>query len=267
MKFSVRLLAPLALAAVAGVARAQFTDTFNTINPAWVTNRFSPAGFDAVVFDGDNRLRLTLDQTGSPANRSASFSSEFYNTQGRERPGGITGLWTLSTQLYFSSAFNTTTGLITSSDFWAHTGTTPGGGDYATFGFTNESPTDYLNPAAADRAFSLLVYTANTGYVHLAAPVGFQFDAWHVLSTTSTGAAFEFRIDGVLLLTAPTAAGNDLLSAMVQGYNYGGTGNYSTAFYWDNLVATAIPEPGTSALLAAVGVLGLAVWRRRRAVR
>lgn len=54
---------------------------------------------------------------------------------------------------------------------------------------------------------------------------------------------------------------------MIQGYNFGGTGNYSYSVNWDNVTATAtaIPEPATSALIAVIGVLGLVAWRRRRA--
>ena len=69
-------------------------------------------------------------------------------------------------------------------------------------------------------------------------------------------------IDGTLVLTSPTTAGNDLLSAMVQGYNFGDSASYSV--YWDNVTASVIPEPGTSALITALGTLGVALLRRRR---
>ena len=95
-------------------------------------------------------------------------------------------------------------------------------------------------------------------------PTGFAFDAWHTLSEISTGTTFEYLIDGTLYLTQPTTAGNDLLSAMVQGYNFDGTGNHSYSVDWDNVTASAIPEPATSAFIAAVGVLILAFWSRRR---
>lgn len=265
MQFKTSLLAVLTPFALPGAALAQFTDTFDTISPAWVTNRYAPAGFASVIFDGGSRLQLTIDQSGSTASRGGAFSDPFYNTQGRERDGNITGLWTLSAQVYVSSAFNTTTGPILGSYLWGHTGTTPAGGDYAILGFTNESPTDTLNPTPAlnDRAFRFTVFDGNIGpsgtSIDLGVPAGFTFDAWHTLSETSTGTAFEFRIDGLLVLTDATPAGDDLLSAMVQGYNYGQAGSYSVD--WDNV--TAIPEPATSAFIAAVGVLGFAFYRRR----
>jgi hypothetical protein len=266
MKLHCSLLATLAVVLFPAAALAQFTDTFDTINSAWVVNRYAPASFASVVFDGDNRLQLTIDQTGSTANRDVTFSDPFYNTQGEERPGNITGLWSLSAEIYVSSTFDTTTGALAKSDLWGHTGTTPAGGDYAILGFTNASPTDPLNPAAPDRAFTFEAFNVVTaGWIDIPVPTGFAFDAWHTLSEISTGTAFEYFIDGILYLTQPTTAGSDLLSAMVQGYNFDGTGNYSYSVDWDNVTASAIPEPATDALIAAVGALGLAFWRRRRA--
>ena len=256
MKLNANLLAALALAAFPCTALAQFADKFDTINPAWITNRYESAGFASAVFDGDSRLRLTIDQTGSTANRPDTASSPFYNTQGRQRVAGITGPWTLSAQVYVSSAFNTTTGPLARSDLWGHTGTTPGGGDYMIFGFTNESPTDTLNPTATDRAFRFRAFDGNTGYwFNLGVPAGFVFDAWHTLSATSTGSTFEFRIDGVLVLTNSTVAGDDLLDAMVQGYNFGQAGSYS--IYWDNVTASVPVIPIiTNSPLTAAGTVG-----------
>jgi hypothetical protein len=264
MKLTAILFAALAFTATPGAALAQFVDTFNTIDPAWVVNRYAPAGFASVIFDGDSRLQLTIDQSGSTANRDITFSSAFYNTQGLQRPGGITGEWTLSAQVYVSSDFDTVTGALVSSGLWGHTGTTPAGGDYAILGFTNASPTDTLNAAATDRSFRFVAFDGNTGnWFNLGVPTGFAFDAWHTLSETSTGTSFEYFIDGSLLLTNPTTAGNDLLSGMIQGYNFSQAASYSV--YWDNAAASAIPEPATTAIIGAVAALGLAVWRRRRA--
>ena len=260
------LLAVLALATFPGAAVAQFTDTFDTIDPAWVTNRYDPAGFASVFYGGDNRLLLTIDQTGSAANRLPIYSAPFYNTQGRQRDGGITGLWTLSAQVYVSSAFDTTTGALVKTDLWGHTGTTGAGGAYMILGFTNESLTaaNILDPTAADRAFRFQAFDVNTGnWIDLGVPTGFAFDTWHMLTGTSTGTSFEYRIDGTLVGTIATTAGDDLLSAMIQGYNFGQTDSYSV--YWDNVTASAVPEPATSALFAALAALGLVGWRRRRA--
>lgn len=259
------LFAALALGTFPGAAVAQFTDTFDAIDPAWVTNRYPPAGFASVFYDDGNRLQLTVDYVDRAANRPG-YTSEFYNTQGRQRPGGITGPWTLSAQVYVSSAFDTVTGALVQSDLWGHTGTTDAGGAYMILGFTNASLTaaNILDSAATDRAFRFEAFNPNNAtWVNLGVPNGFAFDTWHMLTGTSTGTAFEYRIDGVLVDTIATTAGDDLLSAMIQGYNFGQAGSYSV--YWDNVTASAVPEPAASALAAAVATLGFVCWRRRRA--
>jgi len=257
------LLAAVGLAALAQTLSAQFTDNFSTLNPAWIPNRYAPAGFNAVTFEGTSALQLTIANSDSTANRPSDFSSTFYNTQGDQRATGITGLWTLSAELYISSAFDTTTGLIVQTDLWGHTGTTAAGGDYATFGITNASPTDPLNPNAPDRAFTLEVFdTTTVSWVALGVPTGLQFDAWNTFTEISTGTAFEYQLNGVALLTVPTAAGVDLLSAIIQGQNFGQAGSYSVD--WTNVEAIGFPEPATNALLAGLAILGLAGWCRCR---
>ena len=133
-----------------------------------------------------------------------------------------------------------------------------------TLGFTNASPTNAYDPSAPDRAFRFQAWSATGNqWIDLGVPVGFQFDAWHVLSGTATGSAFEYRIDDTLVYTYATAAGDadDLLSVMIQGYNFNADGSY--AVHWDNVTVSAIPEPGVAALVVAVGALGLALARRR----
>jgi len=248
------LLAALALGALPRAVEAQFVDTFDTIYPAWVVDRYPPAGFASVNFDGDSCLSITIDQTGSTANRPAQFNSEFYATQGYQRPAGITGLWTLSARVFVSSAFNTTTGPLVCSELWGHTGTTPEGGAYMTLGFTNASPSDPFNPTAADRAFRFEAWDCNTlDWIDLGVPAGFVFDTWHTLSGASTGNTFEFSIDGVLVRTIPTAAGDDLLTAFIEGYNFDQAGSYSV--YWDDLIAGVAPVI-TNDPLTAAGTVG-----------
>jgi hypothetical protein len=48
---------------------------------------------------------------------------------------------------------------------------------------------------------------------------------------------------------------------MVQGYNFDQAG--SQAVYWDDVIASAIPEPAVSALGTALTALGLGWWLRR----
>ena len=245
------LLAALALATFPCAAVAQFTDDFATINPAWIPDRYHPAGFSSVIFQGGGCLALTIDQSGSAANRSAQYSSTFYDTQGESRPGGITGLWTLSAQVFVSSAFNTTTGTLVRSDLWGNAGT-----PYMVLGFVNDSPTDENNPAAPDRAFRFQVFHPTTGnWINIGVPNGFVFDTWHTLSGTWTGTALEYRIDGTLVLTISTTGGDDLGTVSIEGNNFGQAGSYTV--HWANLIASGIPVPViTNSPLTAAGTVG-----------
>jgi len=253
-------------------ARAQFTDTFDTLDPAWVTDRYAPAAFQTVSFDGDNRLQITIDQTGSTANRPApTYSSDFFNTQGDQRPGGILGAWSLSAQVFVSSAFDTTTGQLVQSDLWGHTGTNSANGDYAIFGLTNASPSDPLNPNASDRSFRFQIFdgtsTDPTSWFDAGVPSGFVFDGWHTLTETFTGTTVDYLLDGVVVYTDPSNDGGGLQTAFLEAYNFGqtdgnGLNNYSV--YWDNAIASVvIPEPATCALALGLSALGL-VWAQRR---
>jgi hypothetical protein len=67
----------LALAALPEAGQTQFTDPFGIIDPAWGTNRSAPAGFTSILFGGDRRLQLTVDQTGGTSARAPGFGSTF----------------------------------------------------------------------------------------------------------------------------------------------------------------------------------------------
>ena len=219
-------------------------------------DRYPPAGFTSVIFEGGSCLSLTIDQSGSTANRPLEDSSAFYDTQGRTRPVAITGLWTLSAKVFVSSAFNTSTGQLVRSDLWGIAGTPLSGGAYMVLGFTNASPADPYNPAAADRTFRFEVFDPNTGYwINIGVPDGFVFDTWHTISGTWTGTAFEYRIDGALVLVISTAGGGDLQDVNIEGYNFSQPGSYTV--YWGNLIAAAIPFPViTNSPLTATGTVG-----------
>jgi len=246
---------------------AQFTDTFDTIDPAWVTDRYAPAAFQSVSFLGDNRLQITIDQTGSTLNRPApTYSSTFFNSQGDQRPVGINGDWSFSANLYVSSAFDTTSGQLVRTSIWTHTGTSPSDGDYAIFGFTNASPTDPLNPAAPDRTPRFQIFDGTTAdptnWFDAGLPGDFTFDAWHNLGITFTGTTTEYLLDGIVVYTQSTTDEN-LQTAFIEAYNFGQTdsnGLNSYSVYWDNAI-TAVPEPASFALVTGLAALGLAWFR------
>src|SRR5262245_20251218 len=83
--------------------KADVFDSFTSLDQLWVTDRYEPAGFTNVVFDGDSRLRITISDLDSAANRPAAYSGAFYNTQGRQHVVDVTGDWTVSAQSYIGS--------------------------------------------------------------------------------------------------------------------------------------------------------------------
>lgn len=260
---------PWVLAGGPCAALAQWVDNFDTINPAWVTDRYAPAGFQSVSFQGDNRLQITIDQTGSAINRPSADSSAFYNTQGDQRGVGIIGDWSLSAEVYVSSAFDTSTGQLVRTDLWAHTGTGSGNGNYAIIGFTNASPSAPLNPDALDRSFRFQVFDGTqadpSSWFDVGVPAGFTFDAWHTLEASGNSTSIEFSIDGAVVYTDAAVDGADFQTAFIEAYNFGQTGpdgSNSYSVYWDNAIA-AVPEPAGFALAGALAGLGLA-WTRRR---
>jgi hypothetical protein len=259
-------VALLSFASVQTIAVAAFTDTFDTIDPAWVTDRYEPEAFVVENFLGDNRLRIDIDISDSAANRPGSFSSAFYNTQGRQRPAGVTAPWVLSGDLYVDSAFNTTTGQLARTDLWGRdSNPVEALAHYPVFGITNASPTDGFNPSAPDRSFRFRVWDANTanGWVDLAAPVGFAFDQFHNLSIAYDGTSFEYKLDGATLYTDATASltlVGGLQTAFVEAYNFG-VGSYTVR--WDNISVASIPEPA-SMLLLGMSTLGSLLVRPRR---
>lgn len=246
---------------------APFVDTFDTIDPAWVTDRYEPAAFTVENFLGDNRLRIEIDETGAAGNRPSGFGGTFYNTQGRQRAADVASPWVLSGDLYIDSAFNTTTGQLVRTDLWGRdSNPVEGNAVYPIFGITNASPTDGFNPMALDRSFRFRVWDADTvnGWVDIAAPGGLVFDEFHNLSVAYDGSSLTYKLDGVTLYTDATASApavGDLQSVFVEAYNFG-TGDY--AVRWDNISVAAVPEPSTVALLGLAGVAGLAMVRRRR---
>jgi hypothetical protein len=77
------------LSSAAFCRAAGWFDTFDTIDPAWVTDRKEPAGFASEVFDGDARLKVSVNGADQ------STVSTFYYTEGRQRSAVIGAPWSL----------------------------------------------------------------------------------------------------------------------------------------------------------------------------
>ena len=235
-------------------------DTFDTIDPAWTTDRYEPAGFSSVMFDGDNRLEIAIADADSAANRPSGYSGTFYNTQGRQRPASNGTTWTVSADLYISADMLSGDNLRR-TDLWTRdSNPDENSAQYPIIGVIRNDDSDPFNPSAS-LTTRWRVWDGDTanGWVDLSEAVT---AGWHTLSIKADGSTFDYAIDGssVYVDSTVSAAGSAALQTVfLQAYNFGGQ---DYAVYWDNL--HAVPEPASCVLVlgAAVGALGL--LRRRR---
>lgn len=246
------------------VASAQvFADSFDTADPAWITDRYEPAAWaPGTPFLGDNRLKISVDATTDSANRPGGQQGLFYNTQGRQRAVSLTPNWKLRGQVYVDSSFLDGTSRRR-TDLWARTGAigTETGAVYGIFGVRQFDPSNAFTGTNMNTKWRVFDADVAGGWVELADTVT---TGWHNLEISGVGTQLEYRLNGNLVYTDMTVnpALPNLTTAFVQAYNFsqeGGNSNDAYSVYWDNV--EAVPEPAT---LLALGAGALALVRRRR---
>ncbi|MEJ5170615.1 MAG: hypothetical protein WHU10_06475, partial [Fimbriimonadales bacterium] len=176
------------LLVASGAWSAGWLDTFNAIDPAWVTDRQEPHGFATEMFDGDSRLKISVQGA------SQNTSSTFYYTEGRQRSALISAPWSVTGQVYIDMA-GWSDGLIR-TDLWARTGVV---GDettaaYPIIGFIYNDPADPFNAASTAKTWRYRVWDADAGgWQTLATAVT---DGWHDLQILGDGTSFQYFLDG-----------------------------------------------------------------------
>lgn len=244
----------LAIASTATVARPSgWLDTFDTIDPSWITDRKEPAGFASEVFDGDARLKLSV--VGS----QQSTSGTFYFTEGRKRAALIDAPWEVAGQVYID--MDAWSDKLVRSDLWARTGLVGNETDvsYPILGFIHNDPNDPFNAGSTSKTWRFRVWDADAGGWQTLSPA--VTSGWHDLRILGDGSSFRYYLNNALVYTDNTVGSpTQLTDVFVQAYNFGGSNDYSV--YWDNVRAQAVPEPVTLGLAAAA--LGIAARRRRR---
>ena len=239
---------------------AAYFDGFDSIDSGWVTDRREPAAFTSLFFDGDNRLKITVNGV----TEAPPYNSTFYNTQGRQHAATVSGPWSLTGQLYISSDFISGNNLRR-ADIWGRAGLVGDetGAEYFIFGARRFDVSDPFNIAAANITSVWRVWDADTanGWVELASPV---VAGWHDLGMTFTGSSLIYTLDNVAVYTDTTLGGlaSNFTTMFAQSYNFGAAnGNYDV--YFDNINVVAVPEPSSLALVG-IGCLAVVNHIRRR---
>ena len=234
---------------------AIFTDTFDSIDPNWITDRYEPAMFESIadptLRNEGNVLRLGVDDADSEANRPGAFSSTFYNTQGRQMnmAPGVGPNWSVSADVFIDASWDPANGNSRRTGLWTRDSNP----------VENDSNYPIMSFLSQDNDFSLRAWDSLVGWHDLGLSSFNGFDTWNTMTIEATGSSFDYYLNGTFLwsdLTASTPGNEDLSRFFLQAYNFG-DGGYEV--YWDNVSVT--PTPGTLSLLG-IGVL--ACGRRRR---
>ena len=191
------------------LAETQTADT-------WYKDRLSPAAFETAYFDGDNRLKHSINASDVPG-------TDFYQYQGRKMD--TPGAQMLSIDLYIPSAWQNTSDVR--AGMWATANN--GNLSYPIIEFTN-NPLSGSDPAPRFR-----VWQSNTGWVDIALPTGFVYDAWHTMSIKLDVDAeiVTYKVGDVTHVLDSQHA-TQIINVILQGHNLRPNGS-TYDIYWDNL--------------------------------
>lgn len=194
----------------------------------WYTDRYAPQVFESAFFNGDYRLQHGLRSAGTMANRPGSFSSSFYNYQGRKFDVLVQAGESVSVEMYADSTWPAGV----RAGMWA----TASDGNL-TFPII-EFVVDALN-SPGDGA------TNFTGFRWWQSGIGWTSaiamspdDAWHDLEIQLTGSDINFFIDSVMIASTDNLGAVQFINVILQGHNEGPAGEYD--IYWDNFSAGPI---------------------------
>ena len=214
---------------------------------AWYTDRYAPANFEGgIMFDGDERGKITISPADSANNRPGPYSGGFYNTQGRtyDLPAGTTEM---SIDYYLSAA-----NLASSERVFGFWGT---GVD----GFNNI--VSYPITELYNGAFR--AYDSGTGLWNSFGGPALTANTWVNLNMKLVGANWVQSV-GAQSLSVNALGAQSFSKVIIQGHNTQ-TG-VSTENYFDNLtIGSAVPEPATWAMMIiGFGGVGSMVRANRR---
>jgi len=183
-------------------------------NVIWGWDRYLPAHFDSVFFNGDNRLRIGIRDSGRWPNRPPGFQSEFYNTHGRKLDLGV-GLYSgIKGKLYLGSDWAAER---RRSDIW---GVAVNSSNvisaYPIFGIVTNDPASPYDPNPANLVTRIRVWDGaawndlpNSGATTI------TFGKWYDLEIRVVPGAFEFYVDGTLVFVDNSTGGSVAFDEMI----------------------------------------------------
>jgi len=258
------MLAGLGLLSCASFAQG-FSDTFDSINPGWVQDRYDTQGFNSTFFDGDNRLEVTIGAADGFSQRTSPYNSGFYDFQGRQRSTGIGGTgvpWRVSGDVYVSNdMMSGTTNYDT--EIWVRDSALNENDAYYPSAWFGRY--DVSNFGVGTNLSTVLgAWDADLGNpwveVTLASVLPtFTGNQWLTLAMEYDGSKVDYFANGVLYYSDTTAsplAQGSAQTVFLNSYNF--DSGVDQTVYWDNV--NAVPEPATMTALA----LGAAALMRRK---
>lgn len=207
-------------------------DVAPTLSPTqmpgvWYTDRYAPYGFTSEFFDGDDRLKHSIDASDCSPCRPGGFGGAFYDTQGRKYD--TPGTTSMSIDLYVPAAWATTDRRM--AGFW---GTAFNAGNAISLYPIVEFTSDGSNPR-------FRVWPADPiggGWIDIGLPTGFVYDDWYTLEISINGNQVTLSAgDATYTLAANNSV--EIGNVILQGYN--NTAGVTYDIYWDDFLYAQLP--------------------------
>ena len=247
----------LILLAIAAVAGLQPQATAQTVVNLGAASSFAVLAGSAITFTA-TPITITGDIGSSPTATVANPGFVTFISGSNLTGTGI--MPTAKSDL--TTAFNALNGQTVTSGVTAFTGATLSAGVY---NITSNATVDItgtltLNGSATDVfifKMSSTLITASGSQILLTGGAQASNVFWTVGSSATLAGGSSVFAGNVLALTSINLGVGSILNGRLLAQNGAVTLGGSDTI-------TAVPEPATTALIAAVGALGLACWRRRR---
>lgn len=190
----------------------------------WYTDRYPPFAFESAFFDGDDRLKHSIDASDCSPCRGGGFTSAFYDTQGRKYD--VPGTTAMSIDLYVPAA-------------WEFTGKRMAGFWGTAFNIGNTVSGFPIVEFTSDLATPRFRGWDNGVWVDMGLPTGFVYDAWYTLEIVLADGNFVYTV-GDLTLAVDGLGSVEIGNVILQGHNT--TAGVTYDIYWDDFTSSVLPS-------------------------